>query len=293
MSTKETKKPHHFSAEARALKEGKAGSKNSDSTYIPDMEFDPQKTYEFKMTSKVEGTSFVPRSQKVWCETQQRIREIRYCKTEKSPFLDEQDENSREERLPLQFTKGSLKLDGSNAPAIKYLLASDQIRGRKKTLPQNTSVLNKYYLVDNEAVAKVKLATEEQITKARIVIRDADDESLDNFVRSEFRKSFTDEKDLRNFAYSQVPEFAEKFLKQFNNPLHKLKAEMQVLFERGYLTDTKGVVTWSDTKGEILTFVTSKSDGTRVRADEALAKWILEGTEDSKAFQISAEEKLA
>lgn len=279
-----TSKPHPLSAEGRALREGKALN-------ITELEIDPQVIYEFKMPSKPEGVAMIPREQRAWCEVQKKIREIRYCKTEESPYVDEQSEDARPERLPITFNNGSLRINGSNAAAIRYLLASDQIKGKSKILPQNASVRDKYYLVDKSAITKSKLKYEDDEFEAKTIIKNADIEDLRTYIRSAFRQHFADNDELLLFASQKAGDHSEGFIKDFNNPLHKLKAQVQVLFERGILTDTKGVVSLKETGGMVLTYNQTQKDGTVMRADEALAKWILAGSEDSKSFKAILDEK--
>jgi len=275
MPPKGTEKPHPLSKEARAVRARE------------NFKIDPKKSYTFKMTNGSEGLSIIPRTQRVWCETEGKIRDIRYCKTEDSPFVDEQTEGAREERLPLSFFKGELTIEGTDASAIKYLMASDQIAGRKRILPQNESVRGRYYLIDTEADIEAALEDEEATNEAKEIIKAAKEEDLEAFIRSQFHPSsekIADAKSLRLYAYSQAKGHSAKFIKDFNNPLHQLKAKVQKMFEAGLLDDTSGVVSYKDTKGQILVY----SEG---RADEALAKWILEGSKEALTFKEVLEEK--
>jgi len=258
-----------------------------DNNYIGTMKIDAGKIYQFRQTGKKEGVSFLPRTAKVWCEVQNKVREIRYCKTEESPYVDEQGKEAKAERLPLTFKDGMLDLDGSNQAGIKFLLAWDAIQGKKKILPQNSSIQNKYYLLDTEAITKSSVKAQKDQLKAKVLISEAKKEDLENFVASVFRQVFKTEDELYDFAYKQATDRYDVFLNDFTNPIHQLKTLVQKAYRDGVLTSDNGAIKIVATGGVVLTI----DPKDKVREDEALARWIILGSKEAQEFKKHLESK--
>jgi len=255
--------------------------KEVDESYIGTMKIDHKKVYQFKQIGKKEGTSFLPRTAKVWCEHQNKLREIRYCKTESSPYVDEQSPEAVAERLPLTFNDGELTLDGSNQAGIKFLLAWDAIDGKKRVLPQNEGIRSKYFLVDTDADVRKSLDRQKAQLRAKNLISEAKLSDLTDFIRSVFRRSFEKENELLDYAFSQATDRYDVFLNEFTNPIHALKSKIQVSFQDGVLSSTNGVIKIKETGGVVLTI----DPKDKVREDEALARWILVGSKEAKEFK--------
>src|SRR5690606_33308797 len=96
---------HHASKEAKEIKEKLAtleGGKKDNSpkkTKVLERDYSPEgfkidvdKTYEFRLVKPKRGRKQVPRTAFSWDEKLNRTREIRYTRTEVSPYRDEQDE---------------------------------------------------------------------------------------------------------------------------------------------------------------------------------------------------------
>src|SRR5690606_6007351 len=94
----------------------------------------------------------VPRTAFSWDEKLNRTREIRYTRTEVSPYRDEQDEYALDATIAPSFRDGVLKVKGSNEPLIRYMLAYDGFNKKKTVCDRNRSLANMYYLHETDLV---------------------------------------------------------------------------------------------------------------------------------------------
>lgn len=255
-----------------------------------EFEIDPSKTYHFRLTQKsTNPRKILPREAKMWHEPTQKTRIIRLCSTEDSPFKDEQDENALVDRKPLIITDGNLYLEGIEANRIRFLLEYDGNASKSKTLPVNAHIAKMYELVDNQKEVSDRLTAEEVELKARVMIQDSNEDELRNYLRSVHLLAVDTmtEKEVRlaGSGLAKDPNNAKEMLKNFNNPLHKIKAKIQKLFITGDLDDKENAVRWSN--GSIILQLKKNE-----RADETLAKWVLEGTAAAKDFISVVDTKL-
>lgn len=255
-----------------------------------EFEIDPNKTYHFRLIqNSTNPRKILPREAKVWHEPTETTRLIRLCSTEKSPYVDEQDENAVIDRKPLIITDGNLFIEGTEANRIKFLLAFDGNAAKSKTLTGNGHIAKMYELVDNQKEVADKLTAEEAELEARILVKDANEEELRNYLRSthllDVDNMTSKEVRLKGNDLAKNEANAKDILKNFNNPIHKIKAKVQKLFGAGELDDKEDVVRWKN--GSIILQL-KKGE----RADDALAKWVLEGSQGAKDFVSVADSKL-
>lgn len=250
-------------------------------------EVDPNSSYTFKL-NRVERLRIIPREATIWDEKEGRIRKIRYVRTEESPYVDEQDENSVVERAPISFTNGTKVVSGRDRALINYLLAYDGNGGKKKILPANNSIKNLYTLYDPNAKARAERQLEELRNKARNLVQEADYEKLRAYIRSTYGAVPTSEDEAKAYAYGKIstlpkpgkPHAAELIIEDFNNPKHMLKAKIQEALSAGVIKTSNDKIMVGAT-GALIIRYDSKSG----RFDEVLANHILKGGEDAEAIK--------
>lgn len=300
------KKPHPLSKEGKALREQEKktqtttktenvveeAKKVEKGTEIKEMPIDPNQTYEFVLNGKFASRQrqIIPQTSKIWCEQTQTIRQIRMCAFEDSIYVDEQSEHAKPDSRPLGFTNGVLRIKGIDAYKIKYLMARDGFSGKKKVLPQNESEKNMYSLRDVQAEEQSQLKKELAIIEAKAMLSKAEDVDIENFLRSRFGEGAVLGKSadgLKVEAMKKANGNPSLFLTDFNNPKHKVKAQMQKAKAKGLISVKDSDVI--NKQGAIV----HKFDTSRYTYDEALARWILEGaSEQAKDFLSQIEDKL-
>lgn len=253
---------------------------------------DPNKTYTFKLKGDFAPVSFYPTEMEAYDSGSKRSRQIRCVSIEDSPYVDEQDGGSKEDETPIVFTGGVLQLSGTQTNRIKYLLASDSIAGKDKTLPKNSHLANRFELEDRGALSKANLKKEDDILEALQMIRKASLSDVKDFLRSYYLSDVDNnsKEDIIVEASAKAKDKPEIWLKDFNNPKHKIKADIQRLFTKGELDDSNGSVKWKKTGGIILTYDDAIG---QPRADEVLAKFALLDTKEAKDFKKTMEDKLS
>lgn len=249
---------------------------------------DPNKTYTFKMKEPFSSVVFFPMTMETW--DGKRIRTIRCSATEESPYVDEQDEKATVDKTPIIINRGELIVQGTDSIRIKYILASDYIAGKEKTLPKNQNIAQTIELYDEGEVVREKLKRENDEFDARKLINTATHEEIRDYLRSVYlvNSDSMNEDELKVFAIEKVKKDASIWLKEFVNPKHKLKANIQRLFGKGELTDDNGEVRWKQGGGLIIRYDESKS-----RSDEALAKFAMLDSKESEDFKKTMAIKLA
>ena len=252
---------------------------------------DPNKTYVFKLKGEFAPVSFYPTEMETYDVVSKRSRKIRCVSIADSPYVDEQDADSTEDDKPIVFTEGGLQLQGTEANRIKYLLASDSIVGKEKTLPKNGHLANRFELEDREALSKAKLKKEDSIFEALQMIRKANLTDIKDFLRSYYLSDVDNstKEDIIVDASGKAKDKPEIWLTDFNNPKHKIKADVQRLFNKGELSDSNGVIKWKKTDGAI----TNYDENSGVRADEVLTKFAMLDTKEAKDFKKTMEDKLS
>lgn len=269
--------------------------KKSDAVADIALNIDPSRTYEFELV----GPEFppyktIPRNIKVWDEVKQKIRTIRYVRTEGSPFLDEQNKEVPEE-IDISFNRAKLFVPGTNAALIRFLLAHDGLEGKKMINPDNERFRNSYRLVDKDVKIVNELESRRLIAKAHAVIANADIDQLTKFMLSQFGYDANSLKDVTKKdeaveaeAYTRAQSTPAVFVDDFNNQKHEYKSTVIYAFQDGLLDDSvDGEVHWKETKGLIYAYDQSKF----MKATDALSAWIAE-TDEGKKFYSEIKAKL-
>lgn len=253
------------------------------------VEIDPKIYYTFKLKHKSNPRSIMPREAKVWDEETNTTRSIRLCSTEPSPYLDEQNPDSSIDASTVIFTDGEVTISGMDAHKLRFLLAFDGFDRKKAILPNNTHIKDMYKLIDVVKEDKQKLSLVDAKIDAQLIIRKASAKELSNFVRSVYLQpvdSMTPDA-IKKYAYEQAQGDPYIVLKEFTDPKHEIKANIQRLFTKGLLSDDNNMVKWTDTNGVITVY------GDDERADDVLTKYVLLGDAGAKAFKERMEAKLA
>lgn len=251
---------------------------------------DPEKTYEFRLKHRQNPMTFIPREAKVWDEENKKTRMLNLSSAEDSPYTDEQDVDSPTDATAIVFTNGRVLINGIEKAKIKFLLAFDGFDQKKKILPVNESVRDMYELIDHDKLGEAAVKREEDIQDAKQIVRKATKAELANFMRSVYLlpvdSMSSDE--IKKSAYDSADVDPTVILKEFTDPKHAIKGNIQKLFSKNALTDEGGYIKWKDTEGVITQYDESTS-----RADEALAKWVLIGGTGVKEFKERMASKLS
>lgn len=250
---------------------------------------DPEKTYHFKLKHRQNPRTFIPREAKVWDEYSESTRAIKLSSVEESPYVDEQDPDAHLDATAIVFTDGQVKISGVEKAKIRFLLAFDGYDKKKKILPINEWVRDMYELVDSDKLNDSSVKRAEAVMDAQAVIRNAKKEDVANFMSAVYLLPVAQlsEAEIKKAAYDAAEVDPSIILNEFTDPKHQIKANIQKLFSLQLLDDSDGVIKWRDTDGVIMNY-----DESKVRADEALAKWVLVGESGTKEFKERMANKL-
>ena len=250
--------------------------------YSPlDFEIDPNRTYEFHLRKKRIGRKNVPRTALVWDEEEGRIREIRYTKTEATPYKEDQDENAIPATIAPVFRDGKLKVQGSNEPLIRFMLAYDGFDKKTRIHDRNKHEKALYTLYEPEKEQKALRTRGEVISKATKAVEEADVEKLKNFLSSRFGKKGLTEDGVIGESYDLARKYPLDFIRDLNNPIHKIKAELSTLLDSGVLSERSGTVVWTESGSKAFTFDPTKGKPVL----DVLSKWVLAGSPQAKEFK--------
>lgn len=222
---------------------------------VMDFEIDPNKTYEFRM----KNPSFryiIPSSATVYDEVDGSPRDIQLTQTNQSPFKDDHPENGKASSKTLSFVKGILKLKGTEAPAIRYLLAYDGYAGKKGILPGNKAIKGLYDLFVPEDEEAKKLERKKLKHKAETKVLEASDEDVSDFITSIQNQTLSGD-----FARTEALRICETnpelVLKGMDNPSIKIKAKLIKAMHKNLLAVVNGQVV--SPTGKVL-FTSTSSD---------------------------------
>lgn len=254
-----------------------------------DVKIDPNKTYVFKLLGDYSPVKYFPNEAEVYHKG--KIRKIRNANTEDSPYVDEQDDNAKPSSKPIVFTNGRFEVQGTQANIVRYLLASDSIKGKDKVLPKNIVIKDMFELEDRSAIIKSKLQKEEDEFEARKLVKNSKVDDLRNYLRSVYLVGVDvlEDDEIILEATNRIKEDAKEWLRDFQNPKHKIKADIQKLFAKGELDDTGNTVKWKKTGGVILNY----DDKSGVRSDDILTKFVIAGGKEADDFKKVMATKLA
>lgn len=249
---------------------------------------DPKKSYIFKLASKDNPRVLIPKEAEVWCEDTQQPRKIRLCRTESSPYVDEQNPNAKVDETEIlvfeqKYSDGCILIrDGRNANYIKYLLAFDGWSGKEEVLKQNQSLKGLYELVDRDADVKKALKKEEDVLDAKYKIRKAEMSELRSFLRSTYQTqvdSMTDQEILHH-AYTYADSNPSIFLDNFTDPIHAIRSKVIKAITDNIIILKQESINWADSGATIANYNPSTS-----KPEELLTQIILKGDKEGKDLQ--------
>jgi len=253
---------------------------------VMDFKIDKDEVYEFVLQRRKEAKHNIPTTARVWDEGTNSIREIRYCRTEESPYVDQQNKDARVERELIRFASDTLAVRGTEVAKIRYLLAYDANGGKEKILHNNAPIKNLYKLRDKTAEKTAEIENARNVIKAGNIINDAKPEELKNFMRSRFN-IYGEDNHVLTQAFDKSKDYATLFITDFTNPKHRIKALVQQAEEKGIIKIEGSDIKYTQTSALITTF-----DKDRYSFDESLARWILAGEKEAKEFLSTLEGKL-
>lgn len=270
-------------------------SKRTEEVVEAGFKIDPTRTYEFELVGpEIPPYKTIPRNIKIWDEETQSIRTIRYSRTEKSPFLDQQGKEIPEE-MDIAFSKGKLYVQGTNAALINFLLAHDGLKGKATINPDNERFRNTFKMINPDERIINELEGRKLVAKAMSIIDNADIEDLSKFMLSQFNfnpsslQNVTKKNEaIENEAYTRAQSTPKIFIDDFKNMRHEYKATMVYAFQDGLLDDSvDGEVHWKESQTVAYTYDPAKFN----RSTDALTAWILE-TDAGKKFYSDIKTKL-
>lgn len=258
----------------------KKEKKEKGSDPVMDFEIDPDKVYEFELQKRTQARHNIPTTARVWCEATGTVRDIRFCKTEDSPYVDEQSEDARTERELIRFSSKTLNIPGKEEAKIRYLLAYDGNADKKQVLPSSNVLKGLYKLKDHEAEDKQAIEYFKAKKKAADVVENAKEEDLKVFMQSRFGLKSERSDEILKEAYRRADSNPMIFINgDFNNPKHAVKALVQDAVSQAKLVVETNEVKYK-TGAVVFTF-----DQSRHTYDEALARWVMEGSKEAKEFE--------
>lgn len=250
---------------------------------VKDYEIDHKRTYRFKLTKPHRGRYIIPTRGMCWDEDEGRQRIVRLSSTEgATPYLDEQDENSRQSNLNLEFNDGRLSVSGKNPHVIRYLLAYDGNADKKETSPSSKHLRFKYKLEDEVKDFKNKAELRKFKNKLQNSILEASYEDLKDFLVATYDyspKTGTVE-ELIEVALLKVDYEPEVVNKHFKTETSKLKSAIIQAFKDNIIRVDSDVVTWVDTGIEVGKFKPTKDK----KLTDLMVDWVGKGTKESKDF---------
>lgn len=190
---------------------------------VMDFEIDPSKTYVFKLTKEV-YRYMIPSQAHVWDEINKAPKKIVLTDTEDSPYEEDHSEYVKGSRKQLSFVKGELKIKGTDAPAIRYLLAFDGFKDKSEVLPVNKRIKGLYYLEDIAAKEAQKVQLEIKRNKAKGIVLEASSTKVESFVLSRGKQIFGDAARLEALKIAGIA--PDLVIEGFEHPVVDIKADL-------------------------------------------------------------------
>lgn len=261
---------------------------------VNDLEIKFDRMYEFELQpingKQHEGLYIIPSEALVWDESQGKVRRIRLCDGETSPYVDEQSEWAKKTRTLVTFKRGKYSTSGSKENVVRYLLAYDGNVDKSRTNPNNKALTFKYKLKDHEELFRKSASDIKLELKAKQLLADAESTDLKEFLVSYFHyvpKTETEE-ELFAIAMSKAEDNPQFVLENFKTETQKTKFKIIEGFKNEILINTKGVVTWAETGLEVGKF----GDDQHKMSDD-MTTWVIKGTKDAKEFFTKLSDALA
>ena len=181
-----------------------------------------------------------------------QVRQIRYCPSEHSPFVDEQSE--RAVRQSVVFADGRL-LVRPDQPNLAHFMSL-----HPGNVANGGSI---FYLVEKTKKAKVDVDKEFAVADAVIMIKEKPFEDLLSVAASiginVDRQTAEVKHDLLMYAKKNPSEF----IRLFDNPEVTMKAKIRMAMKYGIIDISRGAARWKDTNGMIVSVPEGK-DGVDV-----------------------------
>ena len=199
-------------------------------------------TREYKL---MKGSSAVfmmhQRNVTVYDKEKDTIREIRYCPTEPSIFVDEQSENAV--RKSVVFTDGRLfvRPDQPNLRAFMDAHPTNKANGGYD-----------FYMVDKQAKAEVDVDKEFVIADAIMLIKNKPFEDLLSVAASLGYNVDRQASEIKHDLLMYAKKNPSAFVKMFDNPEVTMKAKIRMAMKYGIIESSKGAVRWKDTNSMIV-----------------------------------------
>jgi hypothetical protein len=169
------------------------------------------------------------------------VRQIRYCPSEHSVFVDEQSDKAV--RKSVVFSDGRL-LVRPDQPNL-----SNFLRLHPGNVANGGDVFS---IVDKMAKAKVDVDTEFAVADAVIMVKEKPFEDLLSVAASLGFNVDRQAAEIKHDLLMYAKKNPSQFVKMFDNPEVTMKAKIRMAMKYGILTVDRGAVRWKDTSGMIV-----------------------------------------
>ena len=180
------------------------------------------------------------------------VRQIRYCPSEHSVFVDEQSEKAV--RKSVVFADGRLLVRPDQPNLAEFM----------RLHPGNTAnggtVFSK---VDKQEKAKVDVSKEFAVADAIIMIKEKPFEDLLSVAASIGINVDRQAAEIKHDLLMYAKKNPNQFIKMFDNPEVTMKAKVRMAMKYGIIEISKGAARWKDTNGMIVSVPEGK-DGVDV-----------------------------
>lgn len=245
---------------------------------------DPNKKYEFRLDRPHGGIYVVTGNTRAWDIETERIRTIRLCRNDDTPYEDEQREDAVVDGTGITFKEGKAIIDGKEAYKINFLLAHDGNKDKgSKISPTSRHMSFRWELVNKDEEFKSELRLRKLKHELESKVLSASKEDLLEFLVSIYNyKPVTNSIDeLITEVLKKVQVTPQLVKDKFATKETKLKSKIIGLFKSGELVNTKGLVTWKDGGLEVNEFKISEE----LKLVDSMIEWISKGSKAAVAFE--------
>jgi hypothetical protein len=207
--------------------------------------------YEYKLLQG-SGAVFMMHQRNVtlYDKSQDRVRQIRYCPSEPSIFVEEQSEKAV--RKSVVFSDGRLLVrpDQPNLREFMELHPENQANGGSL-----------FYRVDKEKKAQLDVTKEFAVADAIMMIKEKPFEDLLSVAASLNFNVDRQASEIKHDLLMYAKRNPSSFIKMFDNPEVTMKAKIRMAIKYGVLEESKCAVRWKDS-GNMIVSVPEGKDGT-------------------------------
>ena len=208
----------------------------------PSAEGKVKEVYEYRL-NRPGGAVYLMRntSYNYYDEAENRVRNVRYCRSESSIFADEQSENPV--KTPLQFRMGVLLVPRTQPNLIEFM----------EKHPDNlANGGTKFYLVDYVAKKQASLDDEFLAADAIVTLRTKPVEELLMIATAYGMNTDRDFAEIKHDLLQKAKANPEGFIKSFDDPSVKMRSKIKSAANYKIISLDKDAIRWFDTGQQII-----------------------------------------